>query len=133
MLKKWHTMKPVNISTERNSERGNYEMAEINVNSIIDQAFIKTFGKEKLNRSTAQSVQNGPGLTEKDVDDLFIDLTEKGVSVAICALPMLNQINVSMVDSKQNSITRNISRNTGGIVAEIADMAAIIRSEGGIA
>ncbi|MDY0256237.1 hypothetical protein [Gudongella oleilytica] len=118
-------------------------MAEINVNSIIDKAFIKTLGvdfefvieavKEKLNRSTAQNVQNGPGLTEKDMDDLFIDLTEKGVSVAICALPMLNQINVSMVDRKQNSITRNISRNAGGIVAEIADMAALIRSEGGIA
>lgn len=94
----------------------------------LDRSLIVSLGI-----NTGQDAQEGPEPAGRNVDDLLLELAGKGVSVAICPLPVWNQVNVSMVDGKANAITRNVSRTTGGIVAEIADMAALIRSEGGVA
>lgn len=46
----------------------------------------------------------------------------KGLSVAVCPLPVLNQVNITVTDGKDAAITRNVAAAGGGIVDEIRDM-----------
>lgn len=55
-------------------------------------------------------------------DDIFLDLARKGLSVAVCPLPVLNQVNITVTDGKDVAITRNVAAAGGGIVDEIQDM-----------
>lgn len=52
----------------------------------------------------------------------FRHLTQKGLSVSVCPLPALKQVNITVTDGKDVCLTRNIGAGTGGIVEEIADM-----------
>lgn len=66
------------------------------------------------------------GMTRQDArsggDDIFLDLARKGLSVAVCPLPVLNQVNITVTDGKDVAITRNVAVVGGGIVDEIQDM-----------
>lgn len=42
--------------------------------------------------------------------------------MAVCPLPVLNQVNITVTDGKDVGITRNITAAAGGIVDEIRDM-----------
>ena len=55
-------------------------------------------------------------------DDIFHELTRNGLSVAVCPLPVLNQVNITVTDGKNVAITRNVAAAGGGLVDEIRDM-----------
>lgn len=42
-------------------------------------------------------------------------------AVAVCPLPVLNQVNITITDGKTVSMTRNVAP-AGGIVSELLDM-----------
>ena len=71
---------------------------------------------------TRQGGQEGPQDAPKDQGDIFLDLARKGLSVAVCPLPVLNQVNITVTDGKDVGITRNVTPNPGGIVDELRDM-----------
>lgn len=71
---------------------------------------------------TFQDAQEGPQSAPKGQDDIFLDLARKGLSVAVCPLPVLNQVNITVTDGKAVVITRNVAPTVGGIVSEIQDM-----------
>ena len=71
---------------------------------------------------TRQNAQEGPQSAPKGQDDIFLDLARKGLSVAVCPLPVLNQVNITVTDGKAVAITRNVAPTVGGIVSEIQDM-----------
>ena len=66
--------------------------------------------------------QEGPQDARSGGDDIFLDLARKGLSVAVCPLPVLNQVNITVTDGKNVGITRNVAAAGGGIVDEIQDM-----------
>lgn len=57
----------------------------------------------------------------RKLDDIFHELTRNGLSVAVCPLPVLNQVNITITDGKTVSMTRNVAP-AGWIVAELLDM-----------
>lgn len=59
-------------------------------------------------------------------DDVFLALAQKGLSVAVCPLPVLNQVNITVTDGKNVGITRNVAAAAGGIIDEIRDMKSTI-------
>lgn len=71
---------------------------------------------------TRQDAQEGPQSAPKGQDDIFLNLARKGLSVAVCPLPVLNQVNITITDGKAVAITRNVAPTVGGIVSEIQDM-----------
>lgn len=71
---------------------------------------------------TRQYAQEGPQDARSGGDDIFLDLARKGLSVAVCPLPVLNQVNITVTDGKDVAITRNVAAAGGGIVDEIQDM-----------
>ena len=71
---------------------------------------------------TRQDAQEGPQDARSGGDDIFLDLARKGLSVAVCPLPVLNQVNITVTDGKDVAITRNVAAAGGGIVDEIQDM-----------
>ena len=71
---------------------------------------------------TRQDAQEDPQDARSGGDDIFLDLARKGLSVAVCPLPVLNQVNITVTDGKDVAITRNVAAAGGGIVDEIQDM-----------
>lgn len=57
----------------------------------------------------------------RKLDDIFHELTRNGLSVAVCPLPVLNQVNITITDGKTVSMTRTVAP-AGGIVSELLDM-----------
>lgn len=46
--------------------------------------------------------------------------------MAVCPLPVLNQVNITVTDGKDVAITRNVAAAAGGIIDEIRDMKSTI-------
>ena len=42
--------------------------------------------------------------------------------MAVCPLPVLNQVNITVTDGKNVGITRSVAAAAGGIIDEIRDM-----------
>ena len=63
---------------------------------------------------------------ERTPPDIFLALARKGLSVAVCPLPVLNQVNITVTDGKNVGITRNVAAAAGGIIDEIRDMKSTI-------
>ena len=82
----------------------------------LDDCLAVSFGM------TRQDAQEGPQDARSGGDDIFLDLARKGLSVAVCPLPVLNQVNITVTDGKDVAITRNVAAAGGGIVDEIQDM-----------
>lgn len=74
---------------------------------------------------TRQDAQEGPQDARSD-GDVFLALARKGLSVAVCPLPVLNQVNITVTDGKNVGITRNVAAAAGGIIDEIRDMKSTI-------
>lgn len=70
---------------------------------------------------TRQAAQEAAHSAPEAQDDIFHELTRNGLSVAVCPLPALNQVNITITDGKTVSMTRNVAP-AGGIVAELLDM-----------
>lgn len=75
---------------------------------------------------THQTEQEGRQDTQSDGDDIFLALARKGLSVAVCPIPVLNQVNITVTDGKNVGITRNVAAAAGGIIEEIRDMKSTI-------
>ena len=73
-----------------------------------------------------QDAREGPQDARSGGDDIFLDLARKGLSVAVCPLPVLNQVNITVTDGKNVGITRNVAAAAGGIIDEIRDMKSTI-------
>lgn len=82
----------------------------------LDDCLAVSFGMAR------QRPQESPQDARKDQGDVFLDLAQKGLSVAVCPLPVLNQVNITVTDGKDAAITRNVNPAAGGIVDEIQDM-----------
>ena len=70
---------------------------------------------------TRQAAQEAAHSAPEAQDDIFHELTRNGLAVAVCPLPALNQVNITITDRKTVSMTRNVAP-AGGIVAELLDM-----------
>lgn len=67
--------------------------------------------------------QEGPQEPRRDQADIFHILAQSGLSVAVCPLPVLGQMNITVTDGKEVCITRNVGPGQdAGIVEEIRDM-----------
>ena len=84
----------------------------------LDDCLAVSFGMAR------QTSQGPPGRAERG-DDVFLALAQKGLSVAVCPLPVLNQVNITVTDGKNVGITRNVAA-AGGIIDEIRDMKSTI-------
>lgn len=82
----------------------------------LDECLAVSFG---MNR---QDAQDSPQEPKRDPDDVFHHLTRNGLSVAVCPLPVLGQVNITVTDGKAVCLTRNVTASAGGIVDEIQDM-----------
>lgn len=82
----------------------------------LDDCLAVSFGMAR------QTAQEGRQDAQGGGDDVFLALAQKGLSVAVCPLPVLNQVNITVTDGKDVEITRNITAAAGGIVDEIRDM-----------
>lgn len=83
----------------------------------LDECLAVSFGMKP--RQAAQEAVQGP---RTDPDDIFHRLTQNGLSVAVCPLPVLGQVNITVTDGKNVCLTRNVGARSGGIVEEIRDM-----------
>ena len=81
----------------------------------LDDCLAVSFGM------TRQAAQEAAHSAPEAQDDIFHELTRNGLSVAVCPLPVLNQVNITITDGKTVSMTRNVAP-AGGIVAELLDM-----------
>lgn len=70
----------------------------------------------------AENAQEGPRTPQSNPDDTFHRLTQNGLSVAVCPLPALGQVNITITDGKDVCLARNIGARAAGIMEEIADM-----------
>lgn len=68
------------------------------------------------------AAQSAPREPQSDPDVIFHALTQKGLSVAVCPLPVLGQVNITIADGKDVCMARNIGARAAGIIEEIADM-----------
>lgn len=82
----------------------------------LDDCLAVSFGMAR------QTAQEGRQDAQVGGDDVFLALAQKGLSVAVCPLPALNQVNITVTDGKDVAITRNVAAAGGGIVDEIQDM-----------
>lgn len=82
----------------------------------LDDCLAVSFGM------ASQTAQEGHQDAQGGGDDVFLALAQKGLSVDVCPLPVLNQVNITVTDGKDVGITRNITAAAGGIVDEIRDM-----------
>jgi len=87
----------------------------------LDECLAVSFGM-----NPHQDAQDGPQEPPNDPDDIFRRLTKTGLSVAVCPLPVLGQVNITVTDGKNVCLTRNVGAGTGGIVDEIKDMKAAL-------
>lgn len=81
----------------------------------LDDCLAVSFGM------TRQAAQEAAHSAPEAQDDIFHELTRNGLSVAVCPLPVLNQVNITITDGKTVSMTRNVAP-AGGIVSELLDM-----------
>lgn len=58
---------------------------------------------------TRQAAQEAAHSAPEAQDDIFHELTRNGLSVAVCPLPALNQVNITITDRKTVSMTRNVA------------------------
>lgn len=84
---------------------------------VLDKCLAVSFGLV-----APVAAQEGPRTPQSDPDDTFHRLTQNGLSVAVCPLPALGQVNITITDGKDVCLTRNIGARAAGIVDEIADM-----------
>lgn len=82
----------------------------------LDDCLAVSFGMAR------QTPQDGRQDARNEGDDVFLALAKKGLSVAVCPLPVLNQVNITVTDGKNVGITRNVAAAAGGIIDEIRDM-----------
>lgn len=87
----------------------------------LDDCLVVSFGMKPR-----QAAQNGPQAQQTEPDDIFHHLTQKGLSVAVCPLPVLGQVNITVTDGKGVCLTRNVGARNSGIVDEIRDMKAAL-------
>lgn len=83
----------------------------------LDECLAASFGM-----TPRQAAQEAPQAPRTDPDDVLHQLTQNGLSVAVCPLPVLGQVNITVTDGKDVCLTRNVGARTGGIVDEIKDM-----------
>lgn len=83
----------------------------------LDECLAVSFGMK-----TRQAAQEAPQAPQTDPDDIFHRLTQNGLSVAVCPLPVLGQVNITVTDGKDVCLTRNVGARSAGIVEEIRDM-----------
>lgn len=81
----------------------------------LDDCLAVSFGMAR------QAAQEAAHSAPEAQDDIFHELTRNGLSVAVCPLPALNQVNITITDGKTVSMTRNVAP-AGGIVSELLDM-----------
>lgn len=93
-----------------------YTLTEAELRTL-DKCLILSFGL-----TPPVAAQNGPRTPQSNPDDIFHHLTQKGLSVAVCPLPALKQVNITVTDGKDVCLTRNIGADAVGIAEEIADM-----------
>lgn len=86
----------------------------------LDDCLAVSFGMAR------QTAQEGRQDAQGGGDDVFLALAQKGLSVAVCPLPVLNQVNITVTDGKNVGITRNAAAAAGGIIDEIRDMKSTI-------
>lgn len=86
----------------------------------LDDCLAVSFGMAR------QTAQEGRQDAQGGGDDVFLALAQKGLSVAVCPLPVLNQVNITVTDGKNVGITRNVAAAAGGIIDEIRDMKSTI-------
>ena len=84
---------------------------------VLDKCLAASFGLV-----APVAAQEGPRTPQSNPDDTFHRLTQNGLSVAVCPLPALGQVNITTTDGKDVCLTRNIGARAAGIVDEIADM-----------
>lgn len=84
---------------------------------VLDKCLAVSFGLV-----APVAAQEGPRTPQSDPDDTFHRLTQNGLSVAVCPLPALGQVNITITDGKDVCLARNIGARAAGIVDEIADM-----------
>lgn len=70
----------------------------------LDDCLAVSFGM------TRQAAQEAAHSAAEAQDDIFHELTRNGLSVAVCPLPVLNQVNITITDGKTVSMTE---RRTG--------------------
>lgn len=87
----------------------------------LDDCLAVSFGMNPY-----QDAQGVPQAPPNDPDDIFHSLTRNGLSVAVCPLPVLGQVNITVTDGKDVCLTRNVGARTGGIVDEIKGMKAAL-------
>lgn len=83
----------------------------------LDECLAVSFGMKP--RQAAQEAAQAPRM---EPDDIFHTLTQNGLTVAVCPLPVLGQVNITVTDGKNVCLTRNVGASSGGIVEEIRDM-----------
>lgn len=69
----------------------------------LDDCLAVSFGM------TRQAAQEAAHSAPEAQDDIFHELTRNGLSVAVCPLPVLNQVNITITDGKTVSMTRNVA------------------------
>lgn len=69
----------------------------------LDDCLAVSFGM------TRQAAQEAARSAPEAQDDIFHELTRNGLSVAVCPLPVLNQVNITITDGKTVSMTRNVA------------------------
>lgn len=84
----------------------------------LDDCLAVSFGMKK----PRQDAQKSPQDARTDREDIFHHLTRNGLSVAVCPLPVLNQVNITVTDGKAISMTRNVAAAGGEILGELLDM-----------
>lgn len=93
----------------------------------LDTCLAVSFGMTRQDAQEGpQDAQEGPQGARSGGDDIFLDLARKGLSVAVCPLPVMNQVNITVTDGKNVGITRNVAAAAGGIIDEIRDMKSTI-------
>ena len=63
----------------------------------LDDCLAVSFGM------TRQAAQEAAHSAPEAQDDIFHELTRNGLSVAVCPLPVLNQVNITITDGKRSA------------------------------
>lgn len=84
---------------------------------VLDKCLAVSFGLV-----APMAAQSDPRAPQSDPDVIFHTLAQKGLSVAVCPLPVLGQVNITIADGKDVCLARNIGAKATGIMEEIADM-----------
>lgn len=83
----------------------------------LDECLAVSFGM-----NGRQGAQEGPQRAKPAPDDIFHHLTRRGLSVAVCPLPILGKVNITVTNGNDVCVTRNVDAGAAGIMDEISDM-----------